>query len=607
MSETPQTHRFEADVTELLQLVIHSLYTSKEIFLRELLSNSFDALEKLRFRAVSEPSLLEREKELEVRITADTEAGTLTIEDTGVGMSREDLVKNLGTIAHSGSRAFLDKLKGSQAGGDVSLIGQFGVGFYSAYLVADKVEVTSRAADSEEAFRWTSDAKESFTIEPAEKAERGTRVVLHLRGDQKQFLEAFQIRELVRQYSDFVAFPVKLAGKDGFETNNRASALWQRSPSEVTKEQYEELYKHLTHDADAPLAYTHFKIEGTQLFSGVLFFPRKPPFELYTQQKRGVRLYVKRVFIMEDCDALLPTWLRFVRGVVDSDDLPLNVSRELLQDSSIVRTIKKQITRKALDRLEQLAADSPEEYAAFWGTFGPVLKEGIATDSEHKERVAALCRFRTTKETSSSLAAYVSRMKEGQKSIHYAIGEAKAIGDAPQLEALVARGEEVILMTDPVDEWVVDSLRTFEDKPFASVMRQEEELDAVPAEKTEKAAPTIARMKSVLGERIAGVELTTRLTTSPCCLVLPRGAHHASVTRMLRAAGHDVPAGKRVLEVNPDSTVITKLAALIAKEDPAADRWVETLYDQAILAEGGQPDDPVRFARRITELLESAS
>jgi molecular chaperone HtpG len=605
MSEAKETHRFQADVTELLRLVIHSLYTNKEIFLRELLSNAFDALEKLRFRAVTEPELLGSEKALEVRIIPDPDAGTLTIEDTGIGMTREELAQNLGTIAHSGSRAFLEKMRGEK-GADLTLIGQFGVGFYSAYLVADRVEVVSLAAGKREAHRWSSDAKESFSIEPARRAERGTQVVLHLRQDQKEYLDAWRIRELVRTFSDFVAFPVKLQTREGFETINRASALWQRSPGEVTPTQYEELYKHLTHDVDPPLAYTHFKIEGTQLFSGILYIPKKPPFELYTRTKRGLRLYVKRVFIMEDCEALLPQWLRFVRGVVDSDDLPLNVSRELLQDSSLARTIKKQLTKKSLERLEQMASETPADYATFWSAFGAVLKEGVAIDAEHRERIAALCRFRSTAEESTSLDAYVSRMKEDQKGIYYAIGRAKALADAPHLEALRARGHEVLLMADAVDEWAIDALGKYKDKPFLSAMREDLALEPAPAEKVERTKTLLARMKSVLGERVRDVAVTTRLASSPCCLVLPKGAPHAPMVQALRAAGHDVPAQRRILEVNPDSPLVQKVAALVDAGDPAADAWIETLHDLAIVSEGEGVEDPARFAKRLAELLGSA-
>lgn len=611
MSETNRI-AFQADVTHLLDLVIHSLYTQKEIFLRELLSNAFDALEKLRFRAISEPGLLESEASLEVRITADKEAGTLTIEDSGVGMTRDELVRNLGTIAHSGSRAFLEKMTAEkkEGGSTPDLIGRFGVGFYSAYLVADRVEVTSLAAGEREAYRWSSDAKEAFTIEPARKVERGTQVVLHLREDQKRFLSDWEIRELVRQYSDFVGFPVKLKGKEGgFEVINRATALWQRSPSEVTPAQYEDLYKHLLHDAEGPLAYTHFRIEGTQMFSGILYVPKRPPFELYGPTKRGVRLYVKRVFIMEDCDALLPPWLRFVRGIVDSDDLPLNVSRELLQDSTLARTIKKQVTKKVLDRLEELAKESPETYAELWRAYGAVLKEGLAMDPEHKDRIASLARFRSTKEEATSLDDYVARMREGQPAIYYAIGEPSAIADAPQLEALKKRGDEVLLMTDPVDEWAVDALSKWKEKPLLSAMREELELDPVPEAKSEPLKPLLARIKSVLGERIKDAGVTSRLGESPACLVVPKGAHHATIERMLRASGQKVNTTKRVFEVNPESAVIGKLAQMVSggSDEPAVDRWIETLYDQAILAEGGQPDDPVKFARRITELLERAA
>src|SRR5580658_2624431 len=397
---TPEQHRFQAEVSQVLHLVIHSLYSHKEIFLRELISNASDALDRLRFRSITEPGLLSEGEPLEIRIVPDKERGTLTIEDTGVGMTKDELVKDLGTVARSGSKAFLEALqKGGQK--DLSLIGQFGVGFYSAYLVADRVLVESRAAGESLAWRWASDATESFTIEPAERPSRGTSVVLHLKSDQREFLETWRLKSLVTRYSDYVSHPIKLLvektegeGKEAkkttaFEQVNRASALWQRPKSEITSEQYDELYQHLTHDTEAPLSRTHFKVEGTQEFAALLFLPRHPPFELRLSHKaRGIQLFVKRVLIMEECEELLPEWLRFVRGVVDSDDLPLNVSREILQDSQAARTIKKQLVKGSLDMLDALAADKPEDYKAFWGHFGVNLKEGLAVDYEHKERLA---------------------------------------------------------------------------------------------------------------------------------------------------------------------------------------------------------------------------
>jgi molecular chaperone HtpG len=616
------THPFQAEVTELLGLVINSLYSHKDVFLRELVSNASDAIDKLRFRAISEPGLLEGTPELEIRIVPDEAAGTLTIEDTGIGMTRDELVEHLGTIARSGTKAFLERARAHEKGADLALIGQFGVGFYSAYLVADRVEVVSRAAGATEAHRWSSDAKTSFTVGPAEKATRGTSVILHLKPDQREFLDDWKLRELVRRYSDFVAHPIKLrvaekGGEPTLETINRASALWQRSPSEVKETEYHELYRHLTHEVDAPLAYTHFRVEGTFLFSGILFVPQKVPFDLMTGGKRrGVRLFVKRVFILEDCEELLPTWLRFVRGVIDSDDLPLNVSREILQDSAVVRTMRKQIVKRTLDRLDTMAKEAPDDYRKFIEAFGPILKEGIALDGEHRDKVAALARFRTTSGEMVSLADYIGRMKPDQKAIYYAIGESPdALSRSPHLETLRAKGYEVLLLTDPVDEWAVDALRSFEGKELTSAMRAELPLEETEEEKAKKEVSKtelsglLGRMKEILKDRVADVRPSSRLTDSPSCLVVPAGGHHAPMEELLRAAGRDVPPTRRILEINPAHALVGHLRR-VAEREPGSQKlvdWVETLFDQAVLTEGGKLEDPSRFARRITALLEEAA
>jgi len=494
----PETHRFQAEVNQVLNLVINSLYSHKEIFLRELISNASDALDKLKFRAITEPDLTKDDPTLEVRVTPDKAAGTITIEDTGVGMTHDEVVKNLGTIAHSGSRAFLEQIaqKGQK---DVQLIGQFGVGFYSAYLVSDRVEVLTRAAGEEQAWRWTSEAHDTFTVEPAERATRGTTVVLHLKSDQKEFLEDWKLRELITTYSDYVSHPIKLLvtrttgeGKDEktehkLETVNKASALWQRPKGEITDEQYTEFYRHLTHEGTAPLARTHFKVEGTHQFVGLLFIPRYQPYDLHQLMKRkGIRLYVRRVFIMDDCEELIPQWLRFVRGVIDSDDLPLNVSRELLQDSAVVRAIRKQVVRKTLELLEEMAKDRPDDYKAFWETYGVVMKECLTLDYEYKEKVAPLLRWESSKEGGGlvSLDEYVSRMKPEQENIFYVVGETrKAIEGSPHLEALRKRGYEVLLMTDPVDEWAVDGLFEYKGKKFVSAMKSDLDLKESDEEK----------------------------------------------------------------------------------------------------------------------------
>jgi molecular chaperone HtpG len=635
-NETPATsspavenHPFQAEVSQILHLVIHSLYSHKEIFLRELISNASDALDRLRFRAITEPDLFEGDTALEIRIAADVDKGTLTIEDSGVGMSKEELVRDLGTVARSGSQAFLEQLA-ARGQKDASLIGQFGVGFYSAYLVADRVEVVSRAAGTKESWCWTSDAKETFTVESASRATRGTSVTLHLREDQKEFLDEWRLRGLVTRYSDYVSHPIRLLvtktvgqGEDekessSFEQVNRANALWQRPKSEITDEQYDELYKHISHDTDAPLARSHFKVEGAQEFAALLFIPRSPPFDLRLSQKaRGVRLFVKRVLIIEECEELLPEWLRFVRGVVDSDDLPLNVSRELLQDSQAARTIKKQLVKATLDVLDGLSTDKLDDYETFWESFGLLLKEGVAVDFEHRERLAKLMRYRSSRgEGLTSLSDYVSRMPEGQEAIYYAMGEStKAIESSPHLEELRRRGYEVLFMTDAVDEWAAEGLREFSGKKLVSAMRADLKLNETPDQKKEKEEksvklrPLLEKMKSVLSGWVEDVRVSDRLTDSPCCLVLSSGGPHAFVDRLLRERGKDVPRAKRILEVNASHPVIATLASLVEK-DASAERlhdWIEVLYDQALLTEGSALEDPNRFAKRVTALMTEAA
>jgi molecular chaperone HtpG len=625
MPEEAVTHSFQAEVSQVLHLVIHSLYSHKEIFLRELVSNASDALDKLRFRALTEPDLYAGETELVIRIRADREHRTLTIEDNGVGMTEEELVRDLGTVARSGSRAFLEQL--AQRGQkDARLIGQFGVGFYSAYLVADRVEVVSRAAGpGQVGHRWVSEAKDTFTVAPDERAERGTSITLHLREDQQEFLDEWRLRDLVTRYSDYVSHPIKLlvtkgAGaeaKTEYETVNRASALWQRPRSEITEEQYEEFYRHLAHapEAEKPLARSHFKVEGTQEFAGLLYVPRDKPFEMrFGMKHRGVRLYVKRVLVMEDCEEIVPEWLRFIVGVIDSDDLPLNVSREVLQQSSAVRTIKKQLVKHALDALEALAAERPDDYGAAWRAFGALIKQGVGSDLEYKGRLAKLLRYESTAgDGLHALADYVKRMKEGQDAIYYVIGESrKAIEGAPHLEGLRKRGYEVLLMTDPIDEWATESLRAFEGKPLVSAMRADLKIEATDDEKkarqveSEALKPLFERIRAVLGDRVTDVRPSDRLTDSPSCLVLASAGPHGYVERLLREAGRDVPKSSRILELNPEHPIVRSLQALVARGDAPSARvadWIEVLYDQALVAEGAPIDDPGAFARRITSLL----
>lgn len=620
------TYPFQAEVGRVLSLVINSLYSNKEIFLRELVSNASDALDKLRFRAITAPTLLEGDPSLVIRLRVEPEEKVLVIEDTGIGMTESELALHLGTVAHSGSAEFLEKLEAS-AKKDVSVIGQFGVGFYSAFLVADRVEVVSRAAGADQAFRWSSTGRDSFTVEPAERATRGTELRLFLKKDEEELLEPWRLRELVRRYSDYVAYPIELettpsdgeAKEEGpkRETINQARALWQRPRSEITNEQYEELYKHLTHDWEPPIARTHFRVEGTQEFVGLFWIPRQPPFDLDDPRKqRGVRLFVKRVLVMEDCEAILPQWLRFMRGLVDSEDLPLNVSRELLQESKTLRTIKKQVTRRALDLLDELAKDEPEDFKVVWAQFGRILKEGLAVDFEWKERIAALTRWSSTHgEELVSLDDYVSRMKDGQEEIYYITGESReALEGSPYLEALRAHGFEVLLMTDPVDTWAAESLGEHAGKKLVNAMRADVKLPE--AEEDEKAReeagkelePLLEAAKAILEGRVKDVSVSTRLTESPACLVLAGGAIPAHLEKLLARSGKEVARGERQLELNPTHPAVKALAALATKDasDPKLADWVTLLYEQSLVAEGSPLDDPNAFARRITSLLVQA-
>ena len=622
------THAFQAEVGRVLSLVINSLYSNKEIFLRELVSNASDALDKLRFRSLTEPALLEGEPELVIRLRVEPEARVLVIEDTGIGMTEAELVENLGTVAKSGSAAFIEKLEAS-AKKDVSIIGQFGVGFYSAYLVADRVEVVSRAAGTDKAWKWTSTGRDTFEVEPAERAARGTELRLFLKEEHAEMLEPWRLRDLVRRYSDYVAYPIELETRDAEkpeeppkrETINRGRALWQRPKNEITDEQYEELYKHLTHDWEPPVARTHFRVEGTQEFVGLFWVPKNPPFDLDDPRKqRGVRLFVKRVLVMEDCEAILPQWLRFVRGLVDSDDLPLNVSRELLQESTTLKTIKKQVTKRALDLLDEIAKDKPEDYKAVWASFGRILKEGLAVDPEWKERIATLTRWSSTyvpeggsADDLVSLDDYVGRMKEGQDAIYYVTGESReALSGSPHLEALRARGFEVLLMTDAVDTWAAEGLGEHAGKKLVNAMRAEVKLPDAEDEKQKEAGkelePLVAAAKKVLDGRVREVAVSSRLTESPACLVLVGAAMPAHIEKLLARSGKELPKGQRNLELNPTHPAVKALAALAAKDanDPKLADWVTLLYEQSLISEGSQLEDPNGFARRMTALLVQA-
>ncbi len=651
--EKAETHRFEAEVSQVLRLVINSLYSNKEIFVRELVSNASDALDKLRYRALTDHSL--DASVLEVVVTPDRDAKTLTLADTGIGMSKDELVANLGTIARSGSRAFVDALeknKGDDAA--VQLIGQFGVGFYSAFLVADRVEVVSRAAGSTEAWRWVSAADDGFTISPSERASHGTTITLHLKDDATEFLADYTLRSLITRYSDYISHPIKLevermvppVAAEGEELTddatptvtkelvqvNKATALWQRPKSELKDEDYHEFYKHLTRDWEPPLAHTHFRVEGTQLFDGLLFVPTRPPFDLYSRdQRHGVRLYVKRVFIMDDCEALLPTYLRFFRGMVDSDDLPLNVSRELLQDSATVRFIKKQVTKKSLDLLDRLAeAEDQAAYTTLWETYGTVLKEGFNVEPQQKTRLAKLLRVKTSSSSGGwvSLDTVKERMPDGQQSFYYVIADSVAAAErSPHLEALRAKGYEVIYLTDPIDEWAVGALQTYADLGFESAMGANLSVDDDVADDADKDDDTTSKddddagftalaelMKTTLGERVGDVKRSTRLRESPMCLVIPDGGVHAHMERLLAVSQPGYVAQKRIVELNAGHALVKDLSALAAA-GPEADSaehaqlvgWIELLYGQAVLTEGSKVDDPAVMAEQITALLSAAA
>jgi molecular chaperone HtpG len=548
-------------------------------------------------------------------------------------MNATELEQNLGTIARSGTKEFLAKVAKAREASDqgLQLIGQFGVGFYSAYLVADRVDVITRRAGEDNAYHWSSDAQESFTIEPATRPEAGTTLVLHLKEDQKEFLNTGRLRQLVRRYSDYIGHPIEIElpakeAKDGepateasFERINQASALWQRSPSEVSEEQYTEFYKHLTHDFEAPLAHRHFKVEGTQLFAGLVFLPKRAPMDLYDPSaKHGIRLHVRRVFVMDDCAELLPTFLRFVRGVVDSEDLPLNVSREILQDSKLVRVIRKQVVNHSLSMIEDLAGTDAQVFAKFWADFGAVIKEGLHFESEHRERIAKIVRYESSTQPGlTTLGEYVSRMKEGQKAIYYATGTSRALLDSsPHLEGLKKRGYEVLFMTDGVDPFAVTSLGEFEGKPLVSAMDENlelgeedlsEEQRATEAEQKKQAEPLVERFKSVLASKVGEVRLSTRLTDSPVCLVVPDGGMAPHIERLMMARQMGMPAQKRILELNPGHPLIQNLERQGEKDPAHVAEWIELLYDQALIAEGSPLENPAAFAQRLTTLLTSAS
>ena len=631
---TKHTHAFQAEVKQILHLVTHSLYSNKEIFLRELVSNASDACDKLRFEALDDPTLFEDQPNLEVRVLFDADAKTLTIRDNGIGMSAEEAASNLGTIARSGTREFVARLEGEQKK-DANLIGQFGVGFYSGFIVADRITVESRRAGlpHEEGVRWSSEGSGEYELETIKRAERGTDVVLHLKAeDADEFLKTWRLKSIIGKYSDHISLPILMRKEewdkdqskqvltDEWETVNKASALWARAKSEITDAEYQDFYKQISYDSEAPLTYTHNRVEGRSEYTQLLYVPAKAPFDLWNRDKRGgVKLYVKRVFIMDDAEALMPVYLRFVKGVVDSADLPLNVSRELLQESRDVKAIREGCTKRVLGMLESLAdsesADDKAKYAKFWGEFGAVLKEGIGEDHANRERLAKLFRFASThadegQSGNVGLADYVSRMKEGQEAIYVIAADSLAAAkSSPQLEIFRKKGIEVLLLVDRVDEWMLSHLYEFDGKPLQSVAKGAVDLGKLQDEEEKKHAeelakgfePTLEKLKVALKGRAKEVRTTTRLVDSPACLVVEEGDMSGHLARLLKQAGQTAPKSEPTLEVNAEHALVKRLAALDAGAE--FDDLAHILFDQAMLAEGGQLDDPAGYVARVTRML----
>ena len=628
MGATKETLGFQAEVKQLLHLMIHSLYSNKEIFLRELISNASDACDKLRFEALDNAGLYESDSELKIRVAYDKEARTITMSDNGIGLSREEAVAHLGTIAKSGTREFFSALTGDQAK-DAHLIGQFGVGFYSSFIVADKVTVVSRRAgqNKDQAIRWESAGEGDFSIEMVEKEGRGTDVILHLRDGEDEFLGGWKLKSILKKYSDHITLPIlmkKEEWKDGEQVKtdedeivNQASALWARPKSEISEEQYKEFYKHVAHDFEDPLAWTHARVEGKQEYTQLLYIPARAPFDMFERNARhGVKLYVKRVFIMDDAEQLMPLYLRFVRGVVDSADLPLNVSREILQQSKDIDTIKGGCVKKVLGMIEDMAENDAGKFATFWKEFGRVLKEGAGEDHANKDRIAKLLRFASTKadtpDETVSLADYVSRMKEGQDKIYYVTAETfTAAKNSPHLEIFRKKGIEVLLLSERVDEWVVGSLTEFEGKQLQSVAKGGLDLgkleDEAEKKEAEKAADEykelIEKIKTELGEKVKDVRVTHRLTDSPSCIVADEHDLGGNLARILKAAGQKAPGSKPILEINPNHLAVQRLKY----EETRFSDWANLLLEQATLAEGGTLEDPAGFVKRINDLMLALS
>jgi molecular chaperone HtpG len=621
-----KTLSFQAEVKQILHLVTHSLYSNKEIFLRELVSNASDACDKLRFEALDKPALFEDTPNLEVRINFDAEAKTITISDNGIGMSADEAVAHLGTIAKSGTREFMAALEGDKKK-DANLIGQFGVGFYSGFIVADRITVESRRAGlaPEEGVRWSSEGSGDFEVETITRAQRGTDVILHLREGEEEFLSLWKLKSIVSKYSDHISLPILMRKQkwdeekkeqvftDEWETVNKAAALWTRPKSDITDQQYQDFYKQISYDQEAPLAYTHNRVEGRTEYTQLLYVPAKAPFDLWNRDKRGgVKLYVKRVFIMDDAEALMPVYLRFVKGVIDSADLPLNVSRELLQESRDVKAIREGSTKRVLSMLEDVAENQKDKYASFWEQFGAVLKEGVGEDHANQERLAKLLRFGSTHADSGvSFGDYVGRMKEGQEAIYYITADTLAAAkSSPQLEIFRKKGIEVLLLTDRVDEWMLSHLYEFDGKPLQSVAKGgvdlgklQDEAEKKEAEETAEAfKPVLEKLKTALKDRAKDVRSSTRLVDSPACIVVDEGDMSSHLARLLKQAGQSAPKGLPILEVNPAHALVKKLES-DQNETGRFDDLAQILFDQALLAEGGQLEDPAAYVRRVNALL----
>lgn len=622
-----ETLGFQTEVKQLLHLMIHSLYSNKEIFLRELISNASDAVDKLRFEALARPELLEGGAELKIRVTFDKDAKTVTIDDNGIGMSRDEVIAHLGTIAKSGTADFMKNLTGDQKK-DSHLIGQFGVGFYSAFIVADQVEVFSRraGAPASEGVHWSSKGEGEFEVATVEKAERGTRIVLHLKADESEFADGWRLRNVIKKYSDHIALPIELpkeqaaaegeeAAEPAWETVNRASALWTRPRTEIKDEEYQEFYKHISHDFENPLSWSHNKVEGKLEYNSLLYVPARAPFDLYHREApRGLKLYVQRVFIMDQAESFLPLYLRFIKGVVDSNDLSLNVSREILQKDPIIDSMKSALTKRVLDMLDKLAKNDPEQYKAFWKNFGQVLKEGPAEDFANKEKIAGLLRFASTHdesgEQSVSLADYLSRAKEGQDKIYYLTGDSYAqVKNSPHLEVFRKKGIEVLLLTDRIDEWLMSYLTDFDGKALTDVARGDLDLGKLDSEEDKQAQEAVAkekeglveRLKTALGDTVSEVRVSHRLTDSPAILAIGEHDMGLQMRQILEASGQKVPDSKPIFEFNPSHPLVEKL-----DHEPDEDRFADfahILFDQAALSAGDSLKDPAAYVRRLNKLL----